>query len=225
MSEPTMRFEVEIVDGLMLAPNACSVCRKWFLPYMAAIPIEQADDYCLGHEHDECEASLAAALHRAETAERELDALREAAGEVARRHVRADGGTARAAEGRCHWCNRAWPCADAITARASLAPTEPLASITTERDALREQGELQDSYVRALEATKRELLAVLDDIEASVRVSDFDRLAKCAFVWSQRRDHILDGEETWEDQRIGPLRFPGAALAPTEVDEKGERDG
>lgn len=48
---------------------------------------------------------------------------------------------------------------------------------------------------------------VLDDAEASLRLSNFNRLAKVIFVWSQRKDHLLAGEETWADQRIGTPTF------------------
>lgn len=47
------------------------------------------------------------------------------------------------------------------------------------------------------------LLEVLDDVELSVRMGDIERLHKVAFVWSQRRDYLLTGRETWDDQRIG----------------------
>jgi hypothetical protein len=43
---------------------------------------------------------------------------------------------------------------------------------------------------------------VLDDAEESLRLGDFERMHKVIFVWSQRREHLLAGEETWEDQHI-----------------------
>lgn len=52
------------------------------------------------------------------------------------------------------------------------------------------------------------LRTVLDDAERSLRLSNFDRMSKVIFVWSQRRDHLLAGEETWADQKIGPAKFP-----------------
>lgn len=43
---------------------------------------------------------------------------------------------------------------------------------------------------------------VLDDAEESLRLGDYERMHKVIFVWSQRREHLLAGEETWEDQHI-----------------------
>lgn len=47
------RFEMVEVDGLWLSPNACSRCGKWFPPYMAAIPHDDAGAYCWGHQLDD----------------------------------------------------------------------------------------------------------------------------------------------------------------------------
>jgi len=43
---------------------------------------------------------------------------------------------------------------------------------------------------------------VLDAAEEALRLGDSERLHKVIFVWSQRREHLLAGEETWEDQHI-----------------------
>lgn len=56
------------------------------------------------------------------------------------------------------------------------------------------------------------LLEVLDDAESSLRMGNFKRMSKVIFVWSQRRDHLLAGEETWADQNIGPLTFGSGEL-------------
>lgn len=58
--------------------------------------------------------------------------------------------------------------------------------------------------------TQRDMmLAVLDDLERSVRVSDVPRAAFIGFVWAQRREHLLAGEESWADQRIPDVVFGG----------------
>lgn len=56
------------------------------------------------------------------------------------------------------------------------------------------------------------LYTVLADAEASLRMGNINRMSKVVFVWSQRRDHLLAGEETWADQRIGPLTFGGEII-------------
>lgn len=43
---------------------------------------------------------------------------------------------------------------------------------------------------------------VLDDAEEALRLGDHERVLKVVFVWSQRREHLLAGEETWEAQHI-----------------------
>ena len=43
---------------------------------------------------------------------------------------------------------------------------------------------------------------VLDAAEEAMRVGDLERLYRVILVWSQRREHLLAGEETWEDQHI-----------------------
>jgi hypothetical protein len=48
----------------------------------------------------------------------------------------------------------------------------------------------------------RLLHQVLDDAEEALRLGDYERMTKVIFVWSQRREHLLAGEETWEDQHI-----------------------
>jgi hypothetical protein len=48
----------------------------------------------------------------------------------------------------------------------------------------------------------RLLHQVLDDAEEALRLGDMERMHKVIFVWSQRREHLLAGEETWEDQHI-----------------------
>jgi hypothetical protein len=49
---PPKRFVAETIDGMWVAPNACSVCEKWLPPYMACLPNEVRDEYCWGHEND-----------------------------------------------------------------------------------------------------------------------------------------------------------------------------
>lgn len=44
------RYVAEVIDGMWVGPNACSVCLKWFPPYKAAVPSDTADNYCWGHE-------------------------------------------------------------------------------------------------------------------------------------------------------------------------------
>lgn len=53
------------------------------------------------------------------------------------------------------------------------------------------------------------MLDVLNDLESSVRMGDLPRCSFIAFVWSQRRDHLLAGEETWADQRIPDVSIGG----------------
>jgi len=48
----------------------------------------------------------------------------------------------------------------------------------------------------------RLLHQVLDEAEMALRLGDIERMTKVIFVWSQRREHLLAGEETWEDQHI-----------------------
>lgn len=43
---------------------------------------------------------------------------------------------------------------------------------------------------------------VLDAAEDALRVGDTQRVLQIIFVWSQRREHLLAGEETWEDQHV-----------------------
>lgn len=57
--------------------------------------------------------------------------------------------------------------------------------------------------------TEHLLLEILDDAELSLRMGNFNRMSKVIFVWSQRREHLLAGEETWADQRIGPTKLGG----------------
>ena len=47
--EPEKRYSAVVEDGVWLAPNACSICRKWLPPYKAGVPTEVADQYCWGH--------------------------------------------------------------------------------------------------------------------------------------------------------------------------------
>lgn len=54
------------------------------------------------------------------------------------------------------------------------------------------------------------MIAALIDLEESIRMGDFDRLHKVAFVWAQRHEYLLAGTETWADQKIGPVRLGGA---------------
>jgi hypothetical protein len=58
----------------------------------------------------------------------------------------------------------------------------------------------------SIEQQLAETIAALDDCDASLRAADTHRLAKCAFVWGQRREHILAGTETWADQHIGEVK-------------------
>jgi hypothetical protein len=43
---------------------------------------------------------------------------------------------------------------------------------------------------------------VLDDAEEALRLGDSARVCKIVFVWSQRREYLLAGEERWEDEHI-----------------------
>jgi hypothetical protein len=43
---------------------------------------------------------------------------------------------------------------------------------------------------------------VLDAAEDALRLGEHERVLKIIFVWSQRREHLLAGEETWEDQHV-----------------------
>lgn len=68
------------------------------------------------------------------------------------------------------------------------------------------------AYIRKLQEEKmttEELTAILDDADASLRAADVKRAMKIIFVWGQRREHLLNGDETWEDQKIGPITFGG----------------
>lgn len=48
--DPTvMHFEMFEAQGVTWPPNACSRCRRFFPPYMAGVPIEEADNFCWGH--------------------------------------------------------------------------------------------------------------------------------------------------------------------------------
>lgn len=44
---------------------------------------------------------------------------------------------------------------------------------------------------------------ILDEMDAALRLADTEWVIKAALVWGQRREHILAGEETWEDQNMG----------------------
>lgn len=55
----------------------------------------------------------------------------------------------------------------------------------------------------------REAVAALDDADASLRFSDINRALTVAFIWGQRRERILNGEETWADQNLRPAVFGG----------------
>lgn len=46
---------------------------------------------------------------------------------------------------------------------------------------------------------------VLNDAEASLRMGNMQRAMHVIFVWSQRREYLLAGVETWESQEIGPV--------------------
>lgn len=43
---------------------------------------------------------------------------------------------------------------------------------------------------------------VLDAAEEAMRVGDLERLYRVIFVWSQRREHLLAGEESWESEDV-----------------------
>jgi hypothetical protein len=43
---------------------------------------------------------------------------------------------------------------------------------------------------------------VLNTAEDALRAGDTDKVIKTIFVWSQRREYLLAGEETWEDQHV-----------------------
>ena len=43
---------------------------------------------------------------------------------------------------------------------------------------------------------------VLDAAENALRAGDIEKLTKVIFVWSQRREYLLAGDETWEDQHV-----------------------
>lgn len=50
---------------------------------------------------------------------------------------------------------------------------------------------------------QRDLMArVLDTAEVALRMGDMERCCKAIFVWAQRQEHLLAGEETWEDNRV-----------------------
>lgn len=53
----------------------------------------------------------------------------------------------------------------------------------------------------------------LDYISDAIRVSDVSALHFAAFVWAQRCDAILGGEETWADQRMPPLVVGGGSVS------------
>jgi len=43
---------------------------------------------------------------------------------------------------------------------------------------------------------------VLDAAEDALRAGDIEKLTKVIFVWAQRREYLLAGDETWEDQHV-----------------------
>jgi len=47
---PERRTEVIEYEGMVLAPNACATCGKWFPPLVARMPKSFINDYCWGHE-------------------------------------------------------------------------------------------------------------------------------------------------------------------------------
>lgn len=47
-----------------------------------------------------------------------------------------------------------------------------------------------------------ELVKFMDAVATAAMIHDERVLYKIAFVWSQRRDRILSGEEAFEDQKI-----------------------
>lgn len=48
----------------------------------------------------------------------------------------------------------------------------------------------------------RLLHQVLDTAEGALRVGDHEKILKTILVWSQRREHLLAGEEKWEDEHV-----------------------
>ena len=69
-----------------------------------------------------------------------------------------------------------------------------------------ETGISKDDVVAALSGERVDRVklmhTVLDDAEDALRLGDVERMTKIIFVWSQRREYLLAGEEKWEDEHI-----------------------
>lgn len=59
---------------------------------------------------------------------------------------------------------------------------------------------------------KAEALKCLHDLENALRLGNTFAVHQGVFIWSQRRDAILAGEETWAEQRFDPTRKPGFVI-------------
>jgi hypothetical protein len=66
-----------------------------------------------------------------------------------------------------------------------------------------------DKQLEFLENQNTELKKVLDNLELAVRMADYELCVFIGFVWSQRSEYILKGEETWNDQKIRDPQFGG----------------
>lgn len=53
----------------------------------------------------------------------------------------------------------------------------------------------------------------LEYMATAVHCSDLSALQLAAFVWAQRGDHILRGEETWADQKMPQVHLGGGGVS------------
>lgn len=59
LGAPAKFFARHKVDGVWWGPNACERCEKWLPPYMAGVPMGEAENYCWGHAIEDAVAPYA----------------------------------------------------------------------------------------------------------------------------------------------------------------------
>jgi hypothetical protein len=66
---------------------------------------------------------------------------------------------------------------------------------------------IYEEVVARLVARLNQAVLALNDLEAALRLGDEMRVCEGVFIWSQHKDEILAGNETWADQKFDPA-FP-----------------
>lgn len=77
---------------------------------------------------------------------------------------------------------------------------------------------MSTSNIPEIKAPK-ELWKFLNYMEKAIRLGDHEAISFSAFVWAQRGDYILAGEETFEDQKLRQPTLGGIKINSDKQEE------